>query len=625
MAGFRVPAATYRVQFNRNFKGDVETAGRNPGFYVLVEKILAEDETMPQEWPVSGTTGYDFLNMVNGLFITEQGLQKLRAIYASFTSLGEFAPEDVIYEKKKLVMEALFGGEVNTLGHYLGLLALHDRRARDLPGSDLIRAFAGVTACLSVYRTYIRDYTVSPRDAAYLEKAISEARQRDPSLNPLALDFLNRVLLQDFKHSASQEQKEERLQFIMRWQQFTGPIMATGFEDTALYVYNPLISLNEVGTTFKPTSIDAFHRFNQARLESSPFTINATSTHDTKRGEDVRARINVLSEMPEEWEESIKKWNSLNAPRRVLVGGSPVPDPNEELFLYQTLIGAWPLLPEEVPNFGRRLKDYMIKAAREAKVHTRWISPDKEHENGLLAFLDAILDETGSNEFLEDFLRRLSTITRAGAINSLGQALLKIASPGVPDFYQGSELWDFSLVDPDNRRPVDFDKRARYLRDLKLSESSGSLDALISELLSSWKDGRIKLYMIYKALNFRREHKDLFLEGEYHPLFCTGTGRNSAVGFLRHKHGCWALAAIPRLTAETLASDEFLPGNKAWGESFLTLHPEAPLAWTNVFTRESLKASVHGGANVLFLHEIFSRFPVALLSSADCKSTKRTG
>ncbi len=287
----------------------------------------------------------------------------------------------------------------------------------------------------------------------------------------MAMEFIGRLLLLDFQPHLSGEQKDDWLHFVMRWQQFTGPIMAKGLEDTTLYVYNPLISLNEVGTSLQPTSAEAFHQFNLSRQTSRPFSMNATSTHDTKRSEDVRARINVLSEIVEEWGDLLQRWKSLNQPQKILVAGVEVPDPNEENFFYQTLIGVWPLLSEELPALSQRLKDYMIKSAREAMVHTKWLVPDSEYENALISFTEAVLDERGNNEFLKDFLKTQSRLAYAGALNSLSQVLLKIASPGVPDFYQGTELWDFSLVDPDNRRPVDFKKRIRLLGDLKKREA----------------------------------------------------------------------------------------------------------------------------------------------------------
>ncbi len=581
-------------------------------YYVLVEKILAENETLPPEWPIGGTTGYDYLNMANALFIDAEGLRRLQAIYASFTSI-DMSAADVVYAKKKLVMETFFGGEVETLGLDLGLLASHDRRARDLPRRDLIGALVEVTACLPVYRTYIHSLSVSQRDKEYLERTLAETRRRNPSINPMAMEFIGRLLSLDFPPYPGSEQQKEWLHFVMRWQQFTGPIMAKGQEDTSLYVYNPLISLNEVGTALHAVSVEAFHQFNQTRKRALPFTINATSTHDTKRSEDVRTRINTLSEIPEEWETLLERWKGLNQGKKILVGGEPAPDPNEEIFLYQTLIGAWPLQLEEVPTFKKRLRDYLIKAAREAMVRTRWITPDTGYENALITFAENILDESGENEFLDDFLRLQPRMAYLGALNSLSQVLLKITSPGVPDFYQGTDLWDFSLVDPDNRRAVDFGKRIQLLKELKSREPGGP-GTLIPELLAHWEDGRIKLYLTYKALNFRREHRDLFLEGEYLPLSGHGERKDNVVAFARRKEDQWALAAVPRLVAKMAASREPPLGKKVWGESLLNIPQEAPSAWTNVFTGESLEIPRSSGSKTLPLHQIFSRFPVALLS-----------
>ena len=577
--------------------------------FVVVEKILGEGETLPPEWPISGSTGYDYVNIVNGLFINGQGLEKLQALFASFTSL-DLSAADVAYEKKKLIMGTFFGGEIENLTFHLGLLASHVRKARDLPRHDLMKVLVETTACLPVYRTYIRSDTVSQRDRQYIETTLAEVRRRNPSINQAALEFMGRLLLLDFQPYLSGEQRNEWLHFVMQWQQFTGPIMAKGLEDTSLYVYNPLISLNEVGTNFRPASAEAFHRFNQARQKSMPFTMNATSTHDTKRSEDVRARINVLSEIAEQWEDVLQRWKSLNQAKKILVGGVEAPDPNEEIFFYQTLIGAWPFLPQEVPAFKQRLKDYMIKAAREAMVHTRWLAPDAEYEDALITFTEAILDEKGDNEFLRDFLKTQLHLAYAGALNSLSQVLLKIASPGIPDFYQGTELWDFSLVDPDNRRPVDFKKRIGLLENLKKREA-GDVDSLIPELLAHWDDGRIKLYVTYKALNFRRQHSDLFLEGEYIPLNGSEESGAHLIAFARNIGDKWAIAAVPRLVARQAAPRA--PGKEMWGESLLDIPAEAPLSWKNILTGETLEVLHTSGPKNLPLHRIFARFPVALL------------
>lgn len=601
----------YLHRLQAGMTGDFSKQTDCASHFIVVEKILAEGETLPPQWPVSGSTGYDHLNMVNGLFVDERGYRKLEQVYASFTSM-ESSVSDIVYDSKKMVMRTLFGGEVENLTFYLGLLACQDRLARDLSRRDMIKSLVEVTACLPVYRTYINSYEVCERDRERIEQALAEVRRRNPSLNPMALGFMRRLLLMDFPTYLTTEQKNERLNFVMRWQQFSGPIMAKGLEDTALYVYNPLISLNEVGTSFKPVSVEAFHEFNRERQNLWPHTMNATSTHDAKRGEDVRTRINTLSEIVEEWEDLLQRWKLLNAAKRVEVDGASAPDPNEEVFLYQTLIGAWPLQTDEVPAFRRRIRAYMVKAAREAKVHTRWTAPNIDYENALLSFCDSILDNTGENQFLDNFLRAHSRLAYYGALNSLSQLLLKIASPGVPDFYQGAELWDFRLVDPDNRRPVEFRKRVRLLKELKKRESKG-LDTLIPELLIDWEDGRIKLYVTYKALSFRRKHRDLFLEGEYLPLSCSGARENNVVAFIRKKEDRWALVAVPRLTAKLAAPGAPL-GERVWGESFLNLPPEAPVSWTNVFTGRPLEALGDRERLSLPLNRIFARFPVALLT-----------
>jgi (1->4)-alpha-D-glucan 1-alpha-D-glucosylmutase len=356
-----------------------------PPFYVVVEKILEHQEALPADWPVAGTTGYDYLTMADGLLVDPQGLEELREIYHRFVGFPVNWP-DVVYDKKKLVMESLFGGEVENLGHSLSLLAAQDLPARDVSRKDLLRALFELTACLPVYRTYIRDFTVSPRDRRILEQAFDAVGQRQPGLNPAALDFLRRVLFLDLPAALSEEQRREWLHFVKRWQQFTGPIMAKGLEDTAAYVYNPLVSLNEVGGCYEAVSPAAFHEFNRQRQQDWPHTLNATTTHDTKRSEDVRWRLHVLSEMPAEWETSLKLWRGLNRHYKTEVNGLDVPDPPRKSSCIKPCWGPGPWTRRTSPNLKYALQDYLIKAAREAKVHTRWISPHPEHEQALEAF-----------------------------------------------------------------------------------------------------------------------------------------------------------------------------------------------------------------------------------------------
>ncbi|MFZ5632241.1 MAG: malto-oligosyltrehalose synthase [Bacillota bacterium] len=600
--------------------------GDRPGFYVVAEKILGDDEDLPSGWPVCGTTGYDFLNTLNGIFVDRRGAAELDRLYTGVTGSGEDF-ETVVYTQKKRVMTELFAGEVRTLARRLGRLAEEDRWGRDLTLAELEQALVEITARLGVYRTYIKDFNVAARDRFYIERAAAGAVQGNPSAGP-ACGFLRRVLLLEFPDYLSPDQRTARLHFTMRWQQFTGPVMAKGCEDTALYVYNRLVSLNEVGghpgTAGIP--VEEFHRRNTARMDRWPCTINATSTHDTKRSEDVRARINVLSEIPAAWARRVERWRQWNASQKPLLNGRPVPDGNTELLVYQTLVGAWPLQEEDMADFGDRIRAYLVKAAREAKIHTSWLCPDTEYERSLEKFVTSILEPRDGNLFLQDFTGFQKVTAYYGALNSLGQALLKIASPGVPDFYQGTELWNLSLVDPDNRQPVDFKTRSRLLAELKEEEAGGRLN-LAQTLLSCWPDGRIKLYLIYKALNFRRDHRDLFTTGEYIPLAATGPGHEHTCAFARRLNSRWVLTAVSRLLARLQMSNRparsvdelpetgFLPGEAAWGDSVLILPEQSPGRWLNIFTGEVLKVNGAAGENVLPPAGLFRSFPVALLTS----------
>jgi (1->4)-alpha-D-glucan 1-alpha-D-glucosylmutase len=583
-----------------------------PGFPMFVEKILARDETLPQDWPVCGTTGYDFLNLVNGIFVDGQGYRDLASLYARLTGFkGNFA--DLVYDKKKLIIETLFGGEVESLGHELSMLAEQDRHGQDIFLRDLVRALEEVTACLPIYRTYIRDYQVPDREHQYLKATITEARRRNPTPGGPAYDFLRRVLLLDFLPSFPEEKKASWLRFVMRWQQYTGAIMAKGLEDTALYIYNCLTSLNEVGSEARPVTLAEFHRGNADRQANWPRTLNATSTHDTKRSEDVRQRLNVLSEMPQQWEECLTRWRRWNQKYLLRVDQLPVPDPHEEMLLYQTLVGGWPLTEPERLDFNHRLKAYLIKAMREAKVHTRWISPNPDHEEALLAFVDAILEPSPENRFLRDFQQFQEQVAFFGALNALSQVVLKIAAPGVPDFYQGTEMWDFSLVDPDNRRPVDYQKRTTLLKELQQKEARSPL-SLFARLLAQWQDGAIKLFVTYKALNYRRAHLALFQEGDYLPLKSKGPEGQRLVAFARRRGEGWALAVVPRFSTHLAAPSRPPLGRAVWGEELLPLPAGAPKVWGNVLTGATVTTASGKSGPALSLAEIFQHLPVALLT-----------
>ncbi len=580
-----------------------------PGFYVVVEKILADDEALPQEWPVCGTTGYEFTNLVNGLFVHSEGLQKLTRAYSRFTG-SHAAFSDVVYQKKKLVIDELFPGEILALGHRLTHLVHQSGLSVDLPVEELKKALVEVTAYLPVYRTYTRALEVSLRDRRYIVHAFQEARRRYSSTKMSSLNLLKRVLLLDFPEALSHEQKEAWPDFVLRWQQLTGAVMAKGFEDTALYTYNPLTSLNEVGGNpdSRGLTLAEFHKRDQSRLKGWPHTMNTTSTHDTNRSEDVRARINILSEIPEAWEQHLTQWGQWNQPKKQKVNGLSVPEPNMEVLLYQTLLGAWPLFEAEVPEFKQRLKDYLIKATREAKATTNWLSPDADYEGAFMEFLESILEDT---RFLEDFLLFERQVAYYGVLNSLAQVLLKITSPGVPDFYQGTELWDFSLVDPDNRRLPDFERRVHLLNDLIGKEKTQGRLRLVQELLESREDGRVKLYTTCKALNARRAHTSLFSDGDYIPLQTVGRRQEHLCAFARCHEDVWVLVVIPRLLTRLIQSGGLPVGRAIWGEDHLLLPENAPLSWVNIFTAENIKADK--AENGLAVSEVLHVFPLALL------------
>lgn len=584
------------------------------GTSIFVEKILARTEQLPLDWPVAGTTGYEFLNALNAFFVAPQGARRIEELYFDFIGKKNVY-EDLLYQKKKLVMTTLLGVEMRSLGHQLSLLADSDRYARDLSRSELTQALIETTAYLPLYRTYIRNLQVDSRDKRVIEQAIQEAQAHKFYLKAMNFDFVGDVLLLRNRPHLLPEQREARINFVMRWQQVTGPIMAKAFEDTFLYVYNPLISLNDVGGDPRPSATPSadFLAFAKTRARHWPNSLNATTTHDTKRSEDVRARINVLSEIPEDWKLHIDRWARLNAKHRRLVNGQRVPDRNDEIFLYQTLLGAWPLEKRGCKPFVQRLQEYAMKATREAMVHTRWTVPNHAHENGIKAFVTSILKCGPENTFLKDFSAFHERIAYYGMLNGLSQALLKIFSPGTPDFYQGSELWDLRLVDPDNRRPVDFDYRAALLKGIRDLHASGGAHALMSEWLRNWRDGRAKLYLIWKALNFRREHRLLFARGDFEPVEVAGVRKGNLAAFRRCYRGEQAIAVVPRWLA---AAKHSAGDTEFWADTRIGIDGSVPQRWTNVLTDEEIKVT-RKKQTEFQAASLLKDFPVALLTQSD--------
>lgn len=553
---------------------------RLPEGYVVVEKILAGQEQLRCAWRTHGTTGYDFLNYLNGAFIDREGFHELEKIYSGFTG-STASYTEVFRQRKRQVMKELFAGEVNALTRLLCDLAEEDRHARDLRTEELKEAFISVTACLPVYRTYVRDGQISETDRAYMEDALTIAGQGP------AFTFLRRVLLLEPAWYL-QNSKSKYLDFVMRWQQFTGSVMAKGLEDTTFYVHNPLVSVNEVGGDSNGPEVyfgvDEFHRRNQIRHAQWPQSMNASSTHDTKRSEDVRARINVLCELPAEWNRCLHRWSRINPSPDVL-------DANEQVLIYQAMLGAWPIEAD-------RLKQYVTKALREGKTNTSWLDISEDYETLVQAFVDALYANV---DFLKDFARLQKKLAYFGALSSLSQLVLKIASPGVPDFYRGTDSWDLSLADPDNRRPVDFTSRIEMLECLKH-------EAQPEELLKNWQDGRIKMYVTWKALEFRRAHPDLFREGEYIPLRVTGALQNHIIAFARRLRDQWCMAVVPRLMANLTRAGSPPLGDKIWHDTTVELPADAPSDWTNVLTGEISSSPLHALS-------LFSTLPLAFMTT----------
>jgi (1->4)-alpha-D-glucan 1-alpha-D-glucosylmutase len=591
--------------------------------YVVVEKILGKDEQIPEDWPVHGTTGYDYLNLLNGLFVDAGNLTPMTRIYQRWT--GSREPfRDVVHDKKFLILQVSLSGELHMLGHQLDRLSEMHRWSRDFTLHSLRHALRGIIASFPVYRSYISSRGIPKRDIYYMVAATMRARRKHPILNAALFDFVRDMLSLKHFETASEEQRAEQLRFVGKFQQVTAPVMAKGLEDTTFYVYNRLLSLNEVGGNPEQfgVSVSTFHAVNEARQARWPHALLATSTHDTKRSEDVRARLNVLSELPREWQKGLTRWSALNRRHRVMSDEEEAvaPDRNEEYLIYQTLVGAWPLEPytnEEFGEFVERIQAYVQKAIHEAKVHTSWTNPNPAHDEAVREFVARVLDERNNRRFLADFRTFQRRISRYGLFNSLAQTLLKITCPGVPDIYQGTEIWDFSLVDPDNRRPVDYGRRRLLLAELRdrLADNGTTQAALARQLTEQVTDGRIKLYLTYQGLQCRREHPELFSTGEYLPAEAAGVRGDHVCGFVRRSGNVCAVVVAPRLIAGLLRDSEMPPlATQVWEDTQLLLPESVQYGhYRNVFTRQVLRPAERNGSMGLPLSEVLVDFPVALL------------
>jgi len=567
-------------------------------FYVVVEKILAAHERLREDWAVAGTTGYDFLNRVNGLFVDGGGERPMSRAYGRFIG-SVTAFEEAAYEGRRQVMDLELASELRVLANGFNRLAEMSWLTRDHTLVGLRQALRGVVACFPVYRTYVDGRGLAAEDRRDLDWALSQARRRSRRADKSIFDFVHAVLTTDLAAGRrSPYRRGEVRRLAMKFQQYTGPVTAKGIEDTAFYRFNRLISLNEVGG--EParfgTTVAAFHHAMQERARLWPHAMLTTATHDTKRGEDARTRIDALSEMTGPWERRVRRWRTLARRRKIDVGGVPAPDANDEYLLYQTLVGAWPaefhgdapLDTDALDSFGERIVAYMTKAVREAKVHSSWIDPDEAYEAALATFVGRLLDSRRRNPFLEDFRAFHRRVAELGTVNSLAQAIIKLTAPGVPDLYQGTELWDFSLVDPDNRRPVDFALRRRLLGEVSRATTADDM----AGLLRMWPDGRIKLFILWRLLSLRRAHPALFLDGGYEAVATAGEKADHLLAFVRRRGTTTLLVAVPRLAGPLTDADRPFPlGTAAWGDTTLVLPEDlASGSWTDLFTGARLTA-----------------------------------
>ncbi len=546
-------------------------ASAAPQAWIVAEKIVLPGEELPASWPVAGSTGYEFVNRVLGVLIDPRGEAPLTELYGEFT--GETTDYAALaHDLKHLVMRELFASDMNRLTAQLADICEQHRRYRDYTRRELNSMLREVIACLGVYRTYVRaaENAITEVDRAVIDRTIDAAKAQRPDLDGELFDFFRRLWTLEIGGPQEYE-------LVMRFQQCTGPVMAKGIEDTLFYCYNRFVALNEVGgePSHFGLAVEEFHRLNQLAQEQHPRGMLATATHDTKRGEDVRARLALLAEIPQRWAETVRAWSAMTARYRTKFGDEESqPSRNAEYFFYQTLVGAWPLEAD-------RAWPYLLKAARESKQHTSWMTPDEQYEQALQAFVERSLADAEFRRAVEKFV---APLIAPGRVNSLAQTLLKLTSPGVPDIYQGCELWDLSLVDPDNRRPVDYDRRRALLAEL---------DSLsVPQILARADEGLPKLWLVRQTLRLHKEQPELFDGGSYEPLHATGEKAAHVIAFIR---GGAAITIVPRWPLA-------LAGN--WGETKLEL-PEG--SWRNVLSSESFS----GGS--VKLTDLTRQFPAALL------------
>src|SRR5216117_614574 len=576
--------------------------------YMVAEKILTGAEPLRKDWLVHGTTGYDFANQVMQLLVDSSAETEITKTFHRFIGHSLHFGH-LVYAKKLQVMRLALANDVDVLGNMVDRLSEQNRWYRDFTLEALARAVREAIACFPVYRTYLAPgQPVSEEDRQIVERAVTAAKRRNPAIEESIFNFLRDVLVFRFPENLDVEARAAHTHFVLKFQQTTGPIMAKGLEDTVFYIYNRLAALNEVGGEPQQfgLSIDEFHERNLDRQRNWPATLLATSTHDTKRSEDVRERIVAISEIPELWRRWLQRWRLTNRRWKRTINEVEAPDANEEYLLYQTLLGTWPVGANVAPeqNVGaeyiQRIQAYMTKALNEAKLNTSWIQPNEEWLAATRDFVAKILEPSTKNKFLPTFLPVAQEIARLGAVNSLAQLLLKLTSPGVPDIYQGNEIWDYSLVDPDNRCPVDYNRHRETLESLATANTH--------DLVRDWADGRIKMFLTQRISQFRRQHTELFQHGEYLPLTTSGTFAECCVSFAREREDQWIIVIAPRLSSHV----GFPPIGESWKDTIVELPETLPLAHAHdLFTCRAIPVQ---GRRVK-LADAMSTFPLAVITN----------
>jgi (1->4)-alpha-D-glucan 1-alpha-D-glucosylmutase len=564
--------------------------------YIIAEKILETEENLPASWKLQGTSGYEFLSYLNQLLTSIKGAAHLLQFYRQlFPEMPAY--DELVLQNKLMILEKYMGGEWENLMQQFMQLNLHHNYDRE----KIKKAFGAVMVALPVYRIYPDHFPLAGESLALMKQAFETARHLRPELVP-ELFYLESLLLNP---GMDGDLNNRALLFLKRMMQFTGPLMAKGVEDTTFYVYNAHIVHNEVGDdpSVIGISIEAFHNTMTQRYHNTPLSLNATATHDTKRGEDARMRINVLSEVFDEWQEKVKQWLDINQSLRTMVRDKTAPSLNDEYFLYQSIVGGFPPDFKITAEWIQRLQAYMVKALREAKVNSNWDDPYMEYEQACKQFIHNLFQPR--HAFLASFKPFVEKISTYAGIYSLAQVLIKFTAPGIPDIYQGCELWDFSYVDPDNRRPVNFARRKKMLKALQEKEQEGA-DTQIAFAKAHWREGYEKLLTTWKILQFRRQHNELFAEGEYLPLEVTGPS-TEAIAFARRFNGQYIIAVAP-LNVASKYTDR---GSVQEYHNEIQLPDGAPTRWQHVITGEVFEV-----AHRLSLQQLFASFPIALLTAA---------